>query len=40
MSTLLIDDMEQRDVEVLDLPRSYLQNEIPADKQILLHIRN
>ena len=32
MSTLLIDDMEHRDVAVFDLPGYYLHTEIPANK--------
>ena len=39
MSTLFIDAVEQCDVGVFDVPGSYLQTEIPANKQILLRIR-
>ena len=39
MSTLLIDDMKKHDVEVFDVPGSYLRTNISADKQILLRIR-
>ena len=38
MSTLLIDDIEQRGVAVFDVPVSYLQTEMPSDKRILLRI--
>ena len=39
MLTLLIDAMEQHDVAVFDVLRSYLQTEIPVDQQILLCVR-
>ena len=38
MSTLLIDDIEQRGVAVFDVPVSYLQTEMPSDKRIFLRI--
>ena len=40
MSTLFVDAMEQRDLAVFDVPGAYLQTEIPADKRILLCIRD
>ena len=40
MSTLLIDDTEQRGVAVFDGPGAYLHTEMPPDKLILLCIRD
>ena len=40
MSTLLIDDTEQRGVAVFDVPGYYLQTEMPPEKWILLCIRD
>ena len=39
MSTILLDDMKKHDVEVFDVPGSYLRTNISANKQILLRIR-
>ena len=38
MSKLFIDAMEQRYVADFDFPVAYFQTDMPADKQILLHI--
>ena len=40
MSTLFIDDMEQRDVAAFDLPEDYLQTDITEEKRILICIRD
>ena len=39
MSTPLIDNMEQRDVAIFDLPGAYLQTKMLSDKRKLLRIR-
>ena len=39
MQTLVIDATEQRDVAILDVPGSFLQNALTADKFLLVRIR-
>ena len=38
ISTLFFDAMKKCDISVFDVPGSYLQNDIPEDKLILLRI--
>ena len=40
MATLVIDAMEQRDVAIFDVPRAFLQTELPENNILLMQIRD
>ena len=38
MATLFIGEMEQRDVDIFDVPGDFIQTELPSDKFLLMKI--